>query len=115
MPRIPAVRTSSMACAISRLSWPRAMGELVNIIENEDRLEALRRTSLLDSPPEEAFDRLTRLATMILGVPVALFRCWTAIGFSSRVNAGFPSRSHPHDRYRWRTRSAGVAWERASP
>ena len=48
------------------------MGELVNIIENEDRLEALRRTSLLDSPPEEAFDRLTRLATMTLGVPVAL-------------------------------------------
>ena len=48
------------------------MGELVNIIEDEDRLEALRRTSLLDSPPEEAFDRSTRLATMILGVPVAL-------------------------------------------
>ncbi|MGQ0732095.1 MAG: GAF domain-containing protein [Acidobacteriota bacterium] len=36
------------------------------------RLESLRRTALLDSPPDAAFDRLTRLASNILGVPVAL-------------------------------------------
>ena len=36
------------------------------------RLAALRATALLDSPPEEAFDRLTRLASHVLGVPVAL-------------------------------------------
>jgi formate hydrogenlyase transcriptional activator len=36
------------------------------------RLEALRRTSLLDSPPEEVFDRLTRLAASILHVPGAM-------------------------------------------
>lgn len=36
------------------------------------RLDALRRTALLDSAPEEAFDRLTRLATAILKTPVAL-------------------------------------------
>jgi formate hydrogenlyase transcriptional activator len=36
------------------------------------RLDALRRTGLLDSPPEEAFDRLTRMAASILHVPVAL-------------------------------------------
>jgi formate hydrogenlyase transcriptional activator len=48
------------------------MDQLVDVIENEARLEALRRTSLLDSPPEEAFDRLTRLATTVLRVPVAL-------------------------------------------
>ena len=47
-------------------------GKLSNVIANEARLEALRRTSLLDSPPEEAFDRLTRLATAVLHVPVAL-------------------------------------------
>ncbi|HLN92560.1 MAG TPA: sigma 54-interacting transcriptional regulator, partial [Thermoanaerobaculia bacterium] len=46
--------------------------KLTEVIENEARLEALRRTSLLDSPPEEAFDRLTRLATAVLHVPVAL-------------------------------------------
>src|SRR4029450_853884 len=48
------------------------MGQLVDVIENEARLDALRRTSLLDSPPEEAFDRLTRLATTGPRVPVAL-------------------------------------------
>jgi diguanylate cyclase (GGDEF)-like protein len=37
-----------------------------------DRLEALRSTELLDSPPEEAFDRLTRLAAGLIGAPVAL-------------------------------------------
>ena len=46
--------------------------KVVDTIENEARLEALRRTSLLDSPPEEAFDRLTRAATAVLRVPVAL-------------------------------------------
>ena len=46
--------------------------ELAEILTNEDRLEALRRTLLLDSPPEEAFDRLTRAATTLLRVPVAL-------------------------------------------
>src|ERR671914_144008 len=36
------------------------------------RLDALRTSGLLDTPSEEAFDRLTRLVTRILGVPVAL-------------------------------------------
>ena len=40
-------------------------------IQNPERLAALRRTSLLDSPPEEAFDRLTRMAQSILKVPAA--------------------------------------------
>ena len=36
------------------------------------RLAALRRTGLLDTPPEEAFDRLARLVCRLLGVPAAL-------------------------------------------
>ncbi|HEU0051898.1 MAG TPA: PAS domain S-box protein, partial [Longimicrobium sp.] len=36
------------------------------------RLAALARSGLLDSPPEEAFDRLTRLAARVLGVPISL-------------------------------------------
>ena len=41
--------------------------------ENEaSRLEALRGTGLLDSEPEERFDRLTRLAKRIFKVPIAL-------------------------------------------
>ena len=48
------------------------MDRLAEAIGDEARLEALRRTLLLDSPPEESFDRLTRLATAVLKVPVAL-------------------------------------------
>src|SRR5215510_5271253 len=34
-------------------------------IGESERLEALERSALLDAPPEEAFDRLTRLATAL--------------------------------------------------
>jgi signal transduction histidine kinase len=43
-----------------------------SVLSDPDRLAALRATALLDSEPEEGFDRLTRLATRVLGVPVAL-------------------------------------------
>jgi signal transduction histidine kinase len=42
------------------------------ILSAPARLSALRATALLDSPQEEAFDRLTRLASHALNVPVAL-------------------------------------------
>src|SRR3954451_13863754 len=42
------------------------------VVSDPARLEALEATALLDSPPEEAFDRLTRLASHALNVPVAL-------------------------------------------
>ena len=41
-------------------------------IHDAERLAALKQTSLLDTPPEEAFDRLTCLATTLLRVPIAL-------------------------------------------
>src|SRR5512145_2960754 len=37
-----------------------------------DRLGAVRASGLLDSPPDERFDRLTRLAARSIGAPVAL-------------------------------------------
>ena len=37
-----------------------------------DRLTALRDFALLDTPPEPAFDHLTRLAADLLGAPIAL-------------------------------------------
>ena len=37
-----------------------------------DRVAAARRTDLLDTPAEEGFDRLTRMAARLLGAPTAL-------------------------------------------
>ncbi|MDX1493433.1 MAG: response regulator [Longimicrobiales bacterium] len=47
-------------------------GDPSSKLSDEARLEALARAGVLDSPPEEAFDRLTRLAARMLDVPVAL-------------------------------------------
>ena len=41
-------------------------------VHDPGRLDALRRVGLLDTPREEAYDRLTRLAAKLLGAPVAL-------------------------------------------
>lgn len=41
--------------------------------DESNRLCALRALSLLDTPAEERFDRLTRLAARIFGVPISLF------------------------------------------
>jgi PAS domain S-box-containing protein len=43
-----------------------------SLLTRPDRLAALRRTSLLDTPPEEGFDRLTRMSSRLLGTPVSL-------------------------------------------
>jgi GAF domain-containing protein len=48
------------------------MSELLDIVHNLNRLAELRRTALLDTPAEEPFDRLTRLATRLCKTPVAL-------------------------------------------
>jgi GAF domain-containing protein len=38
----------------------------------EQRLAALHKLDILDTPPEERFDRLTRLAAAVFEVPIAL-------------------------------------------
>lgn len=48
------------------------MEDILRVVRNMSRLAALQRTGLLDSPPDAAFDRLTKLATKIIGTPVAL-------------------------------------------
>jgi diguanylate cyclase (GGDEF)-like protein len=40
--------------------------------DEQARLETLRSLGILDSPPEERFDRLTRMAKRLFGVPIAL-------------------------------------------
>ena len=46
--------------------------EVATAVLDEDRLEAVRATELLDSLEEEAFDRFTRLAAALLHAPVSL-------------------------------------------
>lgn len=41
-------------------------------VTDPHRLEILHSLNLLDTPAEESFDRLTRLASMIVGTPVSL-------------------------------------------
>ena len=43
--------------------------ETGSILHKQERLQAVLRTGLLDTPPEESFDRLTRLAAKLVGVP----------------------------------------------
>ncbi|WP_148294125.1 GAF domain-containing protein, partial [Azospirillum sp. B506] len=63
----------------------------------EDRLAALQRFELLDTPAEPAFDQITRLAAKLLKVPVALIslvdrdRQW----FKSRI--GLPVQETPRE------------------
>src|SRR4051812_44125767 len=50
----------------------RALTDATAAVRDPARLEALRRTGLLDSEPSPGFDRLTRLASRVLNAPVAL-------------------------------------------
>ena len=43
-----------------------------NPIEEKKRLAALRALNILGTPPEERFDRITRLAQRTFGVPIVL-------------------------------------------
>ena len=45
---------------------------VLNVVRNVARLAALTQSGLLDSPPEEAFDRFTRLASHVLRARTAL-------------------------------------------
>ncbi|MFT5470099.1 MAG: PAS domain S-box-containing protein [Verrucomicrobiales bacterium] len=48
------------------------MGSKNQPVSDEKRLAALRATGLTNSAPDESFDRLTRLASRALGVPVVI-------------------------------------------
>jgi PAS domain S-box-containing protein len=50
----------------------RSMVEPAEVLRDPTRLAALRETELLDTGPEEAFDRLSRLAARLLRVPLAM-------------------------------------------
>ncbi len=72
------------------------------------RLQALRSLNILDTPPDERFDRITRLAARLFRVPIALFslvdsdRQWfkSAVGIDiteTPRDASFCSHAIEHD------------------
>lgn len=62
-----------------------AMKPRANDVENA-RLDALAQLKLLDTPPSESFDRITRMASQIFGLPVA------AVSLTDRDRQWFKSR-----------------------
>ncbi len=72
------------------------MSDLLAIVRNLNRLAAVQRTGLLDTPAEEPFDRFTRLATRMLKTPVALVSLVDADRQFFKSQTGLPEP--------WRTR-----------
>ena len=56
-------------------AWTGTMVEVIaaeSHLDEAARVEALRALGVLDTQPEERFDRITRLATVLLDVPISL-------------------------------------------
>lgn len=60
------------AIAERAASRHRRVGAPSSAVQATERLSELHHTLLLDSPADESFDRLTRLTSTVLNVPVAL-------------------------------------------
>jgi diguanylate cyclase (GGDEF)-like protein len=73
------------------------MSEKDPAAHEKERLAALQRYDVLDTPPEEAFERVTRLARTLLGVPIATVafidsqRVWFKSGY------GMPAKEAPRE------------------
>ncbi len=61
------------------------------------RLETLRRLKILDTDPEERFDRVTRLAKQIFGTPIALVSLVDADRQWFKSRQGLDAKETPRD------------------
>src|SRR5262249_28063627 len=62
-----------------------------------DRLEALRALGILDTPPDERFDRITSLATRVLRVPKAYVSMVDADREWLKSQVGMRAQENPRD------------------
>lgn len=65
--------------------------------DDEERLASLRKTNLLDTPAEERFDRITRMARRVFGMPVALVSLVDEERQWFKSCQGLPVRETPRD------------------
>ena len=66
--------------------------------DEEERLGALRALGLLDTPAEERFDRVTRLAARFFGVPIAMINLVDAGRVWAKSCVGLPGGEQGHSR-----------------
>ncbi len=76
---MPASQVSMLLCGSQRAcpqesSPPQKLNvrDLRSTTDEEERLHALQQYEILDTPPEEAFDRITRIAKSIMQAPIAM-------------------------------------------
>jgi PAS domain S-box-containing protein len=55
-----------------KVTYAMIRAELARVLTDQDRLDALHRLQILDTPPEPQFDRITRLAQAISGSAASL-------------------------------------------
>ncbi len=67
-----------------------AQPALTALLRSPERLAAVQRSGLLDSPPEEAFDALTRLAALLLKAPASFISIVDAERDFYKSQIGFP-------------------------
>src|SRR5471030_451435 len=60
-----------MSAIIEMPNWPEAPPLVLDPVLESERLDALSSLNLLDTAPEERFDRVTRLASQFFQVPIS--------------------------------------------
>ncbi|WP_200845192.1 PAS domain S-box protein [Roseomonas sp. 18066] len=72
-------------------------GDGARLWTEEERLAALHRTGLLDTPPEQAYDDLVRLAADLVGVPIAAIHLVAEDRQWGKAEIGLGTRTIPRD------------------
>jgi sigma-B regulation protein RsbU (phosphoserine phosphatase) len=60
-----------MSALLEQPTWPEAPPLILDPVVESERIDDLRSLHLLDTEPEDRFDRITRLAGNFFGVPIA--------------------------------------------